>query len=76
MKRVVNRLKKVNGQISGIIKLIEKEEDCDKVIIQFQAAKAALESAFSESLSENLEKCLKSKDKKNVKKILSLISKK
>jgi len=70
------RLKKVIGQIFGIIKMIDNKEDCEKVIIQFQAAKAALSSAFSENLNSNLKSCLKKKDSKNIKNILKLISKK
>ncbi len=70
------RLKKVAGQVFGIIKMIEEKQDCEKIIIQFQAVKAALDSAFSESLKINLENCLKKRDSKNMKNILKLISKK
>ena len=76
MNKISIRLKKVIGQLSGIVKMIEDEQDCEKIIIQFQAAKSALDSAFSENLNVNLEKCLTKKDSKNMKKILSLISKK
>lgn len=76
MKDIKIRLKKVNGQILGIIKMIEENQDCEKIIIQFQAAKAALDSSFSEILNNNLEQCLKKKDSKNMKNILKLISKK
>ncbi|MBT3816861.1 MAG: metal-sensitive transcriptional regulator [Candidatus Magasanikbacteria bacterium] len=76
MKNIQKRLNKVIGQISGINKMIEEKQDCEKIIVQFQAAKAALESAFSESLSKNLEKCIQKKDSKNIKNILKLISKK
>ncbi len=55
--------------------MIEEKEDCEKTIIQFQAAKGALESAFSEMLSSNLKKCLKEKDNKSIEKIIHLISK-
>jgi DNA-binding FrmR family transcriptional regulator len=76
MKKTNERLKKVNGQISGLIKMIDKGEGCEKLIIQFQAAKAALDSAFSETLNTNLKKCLKKKDSKNIETILKLITKK
>jgi len=76
MQDINNRLKKVIGQLTGIMKMIDEQQDCEKIIIQFQAAKAALDSAFSESLNTNLEKCLQKKDSKNIKNILKLISKK
>ena len=76
MQNINIRLKKVIGQISGIMKMIKKKQDCKKIIIQFQDAKAALTSAFSESLNAGLEKCLKEKDSESMKNILKLISKK
>ena len=76
MKNIDLRLKRIIGQISGISKMINEKQDCEKIIVQFQAAKAALDSAFSEMLSLNLEKCLSNKDTKNMKNIIKLISKK
>lgn len=55
---------------------MEEEKDCEKVIIQFQAAKAALDSAFSEALNENLESCLANNDSEKMQKIIKLLSKK
>jgi len=79
MKNIENvniRLKKVAGQVFGIIKMTEEKQNCEKIIIQFQAVKAAFDSAFSEYLKINLENCLKKHDSKNMKNILKLISKK
>lgn len=76
MKKIITRLKKINGQIEGIIKMFEKEEGCEKIIIQFQAVQSALDSAFSEALNDNLEICLKGQDTNKIKKIIKLISKK
>ena len=75
MQAIETRLKKVIGQISGIIKMMEKEQDCEKVVIQFLAAKAALDSAFLEVLNQNLTKCVQGKDTKNMKNILKHLSK-
>jgi len=76
MQTINTRLKKVIGQLNGIMKMMNEEQDCEKIIIQFQAAKAALDSAFTEHLNTNLEKCLQKKDSKNMKHIVKLISKK
>jgi DNA-binding FrmR family transcriptional regulator len=56
--------------------MLEEGNDCDKIITQFQAAKAALDSAFSEMLNDNLDHCLAKKDKAQLKKIVKLITKK
>lgn len=75
MKNITSRLKRINGQISGVIKMIDEKKDCEQVIMQFQAAKAALDSAYSEVLKKNLEECLQKKDTKSANNIVRLIAK-
>ncbi|NTU57908.1 MAG: metal-sensitive transcriptional regulator [Chlorobiaceae bacterium] len=74
MDDVIVRLKKVNGQIQGLIRMIENEEECEKVVTQFQAAKAALDKTFSLVLNRNLKNCLNRQDTESVERILKLIS--
>jgi len=76
MKEINGRLKKIAGQINGIIKMIDEGQDCEKIITQFQASKAAIDSAYAEILSQNLQNCLKSKDAQQMNKIVKLITKK
>lgn len=76
MEDVTLRLKKIAGQVQGLIRMIEQEEECEKVITQFQAAKAALDNTFSLVLNRNLRHCLSRQDTESVEKILKLISKK
>ncbi len=75
MGDVILRLKKVAGQVEGLMRMIEKGEECSKIITQFQAAKAALDSTFSLVLEKNLKECMSNDDSKSVEKILKLISK-
>jgi DNA-binding FrmR family transcriptional regulator len=76
MDDVIVRLKKVNGQIQALMRMIETGEECDKVVTQFQAAKAALDNTFSLVLNRNLQICLNRHDSGSVEKIIKLISKK
>jgi DNA-binding FrmR family transcriptional regulator len=76
MDDVIVRLKKVNGQIQALMRMIEAGEECDKVVTQFQAAKAALDNTFSLVLNRNLQNCLNRNDPGSVEKIIKLISKK
>ena len=76
MKNIQNRLKRIEGQIRGLQKLLETTDDCEKIVIQFSAAKSALDNCYSLLLTENLVKCFKNKDKKDLDKILKLIIKK
>ena len=75
MKDVILRLKRVVGQVEGLTRMIEREEECSQIITQFQAAKAALDNTFSIVLQRNLMQCLNRDDSKSVEKILKLISK-
>ncbi len=75
MKDVILRLKRVAGQVEGLTRMIEREEECSRIITQFQAAKAALDNTFSLVLQRNLQQCLNRDDSKSVEKILKLISK-
>ena len=75
MKDVIMRLKRVAGQVEGLTRIIEREEECSQIITQFQAAKAALDNTFSLVLHRNLKQCLSLDDSKSAEKILKLISK-
>ncbi|NTU93519.1 MAG: metal-sensitive transcriptional regulator [Chlorobiaceae bacterium] len=76
MEDVILRLKKISGQVQGLVRMIEREEECEKIVTQFQAAKAALDNTYSLVLSRNLQNCLSRQDSESVEKILKLISKK
>lgn len=75
MKKILDRLHRIEGQVRGIQKAIEEGSDCEKIIIQFKATQSALDSCFAEMLNENLNKCLVSKNPEEMKKILKLIVK-
>jgi len=56
----VQRLHIVKGQIDGLIKLIERQEDCRKVTEQFYAINAGFKKAIEIHFKDNLSSCLKS----------------
>ena len=45
-RSLVLRLKRVEGQLRGIQKLLEEEADCEKVAQQLAAARKALDKTF------------------------------
>jgi CsoR family transcriptional regulator, copper-sensing transcriptional repressor len=45
-RSLVLRLKRVEGQLRGIQKLIEEDNDCEKVAQQLAAARKALDKTF------------------------------
>ncbi|MGB4342189.1 MAG: metal-sensing transcriptional repressor [Moraxellaceae bacterium] len=48
---MLKRLARVEGQIRGVQKLIDQDEDCEKIIQQMTAARKALDKAFHEMLA-------------------------
>jgi CsoR family transcriptional regulator, copper-sensing transcriptional repressor len=46
-KQVLDRLKRIEGQVRGVIGLIESEtDDCERVVQQFAAVRKAMDRAF------------------------------
>lgn len=54
---VVKRLRRVEGQIGGIIRMIEDGRDCKDVVTQLSAASKALSKASFAVISTGLRHC-------------------
>lgn len=59
---VKNRLKRVEGQIRGILRMMEEEKDCKSVTSQLSAARTAVDRSIALIVAENLQQCLKESD--------------
>jgi DNA-binding FrmR family transcriptional regulator len=55
---VTNRLRRVEGQIGGLIRMIDDGRDCQEVITQLAAASRALDRAGFRILASGLTQCL------------------
>ena len=42
---VIKRLKKIEGQIRGLQKMVAEERDCESIITQLAAVRSAIDSA-------------------------------
>ncbi|MEU6665982.1 metal-sensitive transcriptional regulator [Streptomyces sp. NPDC046727] len=58
LKAVVNRLRRAQGQIAGVIKMIEEGRDCEEVVTQLAAASRALDKAGFAVIATGLQRCL------------------
>jgi len=76
MKKIIARLRKIEGQVRGLQKLLESQENYTEIMTQFRATQSDLESCFTEILNEQLNQCLLEKNKTEFKKIVSLLVKK
>jgi DNA-binding FrmR family transcriptional regulator len=72
MKTVSQRLNNITGQIEGVKKMIDKGEDCTKVLIQLKAIKSAVEGVVDEMVNHEIEKCLKDVNQKDKKLLINL----
>ena len=57
-KRIIRRLNIVEGQIRGIIKMIEEDRYCDDVLTQISASNKSLKSIGNELLNIHLKTCV------------------
>ena len=56
--QMVNRVKRVEGQLRGILKMMEEDKECKDVITQLTAVRSAIDKAIGLIVSENLVKCV------------------
>ncbi|MDF2909882.1 MAG: metal-sensitive transcriptional regulator [Sporolactobacillus laevolacticus] len=54
-----NRLKRIDGQIRGILRMMDQGEDCRSIVIQMTAARTAMDRALGLVVGKNLEECLR-----------------
>lgn len=58
MTPVINRLRRAQGQLGGVIRLIEEGRDCKDVVTQLAAVNGALDRAGFAIVSSGLRECL------------------
>lgn len=55
---VINRLKRIEGQVRGIARMVEEERYCIDILTQMQAVKAALRKTEEEILKTHVGHCV------------------
>ena len=58
-KSIVNRLKRIEGQIKGVLNMIEQNKDCKDVITRLLASLNAIDRTIGLIVSANLEQCVR-----------------
>lgn len=59
---MLNRLRRVEGQIRGIQRMILEEKDCCDVLLQMSAARKAMQNACMEIVKNYMTQCTSFKD--------------
>ena len=57
-KRVRDRLRRAEGQVRGVQKMIDENRPCEDIITQLLAARSALDEAMRLILTERVAECM------------------
>ena len=58
MDQIVKRLRRAQGQIGGVLCMIEEGRDCEAIVTQVAAVSRALDRAGFATISTGLKQCL------------------
>lgn len=62
MAPVINRIKRAQGQLAGVLRLLEDGRDCEDVVTQLAAVSKALDRAGFAIVASGLQQCLTTGD--------------
>lgn len=62
MAPVINRLKRAQGQLAGVLRMLEDGRECEDVVTQLAAVSKALDRAGFAIVASGLQQCLTSGD--------------
>lgn len=61
-KKMMNRLKRADGQLHAVIRMMEENKDCFTVVTQLTAARSGLDNLIGLIVAENLKTCMSSRE--------------
>ncbi|MEG9250164.1 metal-sensitive transcriptional regulator [Arthrobacter sp. Soc17.1.1.1] len=59
---VINRMKRAQGQLAAVVRMLEEGQDCKDVVTQLSAVSKALDRAGFAIIASGLEQCIVQKD--------------
>ena len=81
-KSIYNRLKRTEGQLRGVQKMIEEGKECSDVVTQLSAVRSSVDRIMGVIVAENLKQCLekpsanKEEQEEMIQKAIQLVVKK
>jgi len=58
IEAIVRRLKRIEGQVRGLIRMVESDKSCEDVLVQISSVKAALHKTGQVILEAHLHNCV------------------
>ena len=71
---LVKRLKRIEGQVRGLQKMIEDERYCIDILTQLSATTAALESVGLRVLEDHVRHCVRSGGDEKVDEVMAVVA--
>jgi DNA-binding FrmR family transcriptional regulator len=62
MTKVVNRLKRAQGQLAGVVRMLDEGRDCEEIVMQLSAVSRALDKAGFAIIASGMRQCLVESD--------------
>ena len=59
---ILNRLKRANGQLSGVVRMLEEGRGCETIVTQMAAVCKAINTAAFTMISSSLKECMSDPD--------------
>ncbi|MHC0039391.1 metal-sensitive transcriptional regulator [Pseudoneobacillus sp. C159] len=68
-----NRIKRIEGQLRGILRMMEENKDCKEVITQLSASRTAIDRTIGVIVSTNLVECVQHADNQGEKRMEDIV---
>ena len=62
--QIKNRVKRIEGQLRGILRMMEEKQDCKDIITQLSASRTAIDRTIGVIVSSNLIECVRMAEEK------------
>ena len=64
--KVTARMKRMEGQLRGILRMMDEQKDCKDVITQLSAVRSAVDRTIGVIVTDNLVDCLSKEDAETI----------
>ncbi|PKR77453.1 cytoplasmic protein [Halalkalibacillus sediminis] len=64
--QIKNRIKRMEGQLRGVLRMMEEGQDCKDIITQLSASRTAIDRTIGVIVSENLIECVQNANEEGI----------
>ncbi len=58
-REMKNRLRRIEGQIQGVLRMMDEQKECKDIVSQLTASRNAIDRAIGLIVGSNLERCIR-----------------